>query len=70
MVAKAQYLYSNFATFMLFPSKKRAKVLLFSELTKFICIFLQISLFFRTDSGRFSVSGIDQYVLRQVKKGV
>ena len=70
MVAKAQYLYSNFATFMLSPSKKRAKVLLFFELTKFICTFLLISAIFCAYSGRFSVSGIDANVGRQGKKRI
>ena len=70
MVAKAQYLYSNFATFMLSPSKKRAKVLLFFELTKFICTFLLISAIFCAYCGRFAVSWIDESVGRQGKKGV
>ena len=62
MVAKAQYLYSNFATFTLLPSKKRAKVQQIFEIHKFFCIFLPISVFFRADSGTFSVSGIDNDV--------
>ena len=34
MVAKAQYMYSNFATFMLLPLKKRAKVQQIFEIHK------------------------------------
>ena len=48
MVAKAQYMYSNFATFMLLPLKKRAKVQQIFEIHKdfaikieFVCFFCQ-----------------------------